>query len=67
MEMPTNPRCAELAPQDRLSLYFGEQDESDLRKEVVARGKRLAADSTYPPFFVCEQIAATWLTSISQD
>lgn len=32
---------------------------------VVERGRALAADPTYPPFEVCQEVARIWLKSVA--
>lgn len=50
-------------PSSTSSLYKGlptlDQPSSEVRAEVIRRGRMLAADESYPPFAVCERIAET--------
>lgn len=36
---------------------------SPLSSDAIARGRALAADSSYPPFAICEKIAAALMDS----
>jgi hypothetical protein len=40
-----------------------EAESGEVRDDVVRRGRALLADSSYPPFDVCEQIAEACLNS----
>jgi hypothetical protein len=37
-------------------------DTLPVRSEVVARGRELASDDSYPPFAVCTKVAEKWLS-----
>jgi hypothetical protein len=54
-------RSAERGPVERKLAALGEDD--SVRPEVVSRGRDLAADSTYPPFEICTEIAQNVLES----
>ena len=38
-------------------------DLKEILNDPIARGRRLAADSSYPPFSICEEIAGALLGS----
>ena len=40
-----------------------ETEASAIRNAEVERGRKLAADSTYPPFEICEEVAQKYISS----
>jgi hypothetical protein len=59
-----------LTRRDRKNDRFFQQesapDEAALSAAIIARGRALAADSSYPPFEICREIAASIVGSDSE-
>ena len=64
MKSPIHDRSPVWASDVTLFQSSTSEIETSTRPEVIERGRELAADDSYPPFAICQQVASSWLDSL---